>query len=872
MRAFATAALAVFLSGMMTLPETHAAESATPAAETLAAARSAIESGDFAAAERLLRPLVTDPDAPVTTEPARLLEIMRRIKIDYSLDADAMLERLQVTMPDATAADVARWQQSGALQHRVIDGEVRFFNRATTNLYLFTPAAKARRESAPKPAGDDFTMAGLAEQLTRASRNTDTAQYFPVQHEITYSVWIPAGHARLKPGATVRAWLPFPQVYRQQQDVAVVSTSPAAAKIAPNGHPQRTIHFEHTVASEEESPRFSVTLRYRNHAYRPHVKLEEVQPYDTDSDLYRTYTAERLPHIPFTPEVRQLSQEIVGDETNPLAKARLIFRWVSTNIPWCAEMEYSTIFSLPLKGIEAGRGDCGVQALVFITLCRAAGVPARWQSGFQTHPNNWNLHDWSEFYVEPYGWLPADASFGVQQSDDPEAAMFYCGGLDPYRWIVNLDYARELDPPKTSFRSEPNDFQRGEVEIDGHNLYFGEWRWKLDLKTWPVGQGIAGLNLALDSIVFDLLDDGDIPGAVIAVGQKTDDGFETWQKAYGFKQFEPEKQPMPENAIFDLASLTKPLATGTSILQLVEAGQVALDAPVARYLPEFDTPEKRAIEVRHLLTHTSGLPPYLSMAQREQLTSEHGFPCPAPTRALIRAIEPTHPPGEKVVYSCLNAIVAAEVVEAASGQDLAAYTKEHIFYPLRMLDTMFKPYATARCVPTTRTDHGKGADGFLLGQVHDPIAALQDGVSGNAGLFGTAADLQRFAQMLLNGGELDGIRVLKEETVAALPRVVFPDATNKSGAAKDWRGLMWDLYPADKSDQAAQQPLVFGHTGYTGTYLRIDPQQQRYVIILANRVHPDDSGKVAELRREVWEMVGHVLADDPATKKPVSAR
>jgi hypothetical protein len=176
----------------------------------------------------------------------------------------------------------------------------------------------------------------------------------------------------------------------------------------------------------------------------------------------------------------------VGDEANPLEKALRIFRWVSQNVPWCAEMEYSTILNLSAKGLAARRGDCGVQGMTFIALCRAAGIPARWQSGWQTKPGDWNMHDWSEFYVEPWGWLPADASYGVRDHADPRVRDFLCGHMDPYRLIVNLDYARPLDPLKTSFRSEPNDFQRGEIEIDGHNLYFDEWNYKFQVETSPL--------------------------------------------------------------------------------------------------------------------------------------------------------------------------------------------------------------------------------------------------------------------------------------------------------------------------------------------------------------------------------------------------
>jgi hypothetical protein len=154
-------------------------------------------------------------------------------------------------------------------------------------------------------------------------------------------------------------------------------------------------------------------------------------------------------------------------------------------VKWNAEDEYCTIPSLVLKGFTAGRGDCGIQNTVFITLCRIAGIPARWQSGWETKPSTWGIHDWAEIYIAPWGWLPADASYGVQQSDDPKIADFYCGHQDSYRMIVNLDWGRELFPPKLSLRSEPADFQRGEVEVDGRNLYYDRWDYAMKIERTP---------------------------------------------------------------------------------------------------------------------------------------------------------------------------------------------------------------------------------------------------------------------------------------------------------------------------------------------------------------------------------------------------
>ena len=286
----------------------------------------------------------------------------------------------------------------------------------------------------------------------------------------------------------MRAWLPFPQEYRQQRDVRLVSSVPAGAIMSPNGSPHRSVFFEQTVNDVGDPPKFQVDFEFITSAYCPKLDPAKVRPYDVNSALYRQYTAERPPHIVFTPEVTRLAREIVGDETNPLERARRVFRWVSANIPWCAEMEYGIIPNLSAKGLAARRGDCGVQGMSFITLCRAVGVPARWQSGWQTKPGDWNMHDWSEIYIEPWGWLPADASYGTREHTDPRVRDFYCGHIDPYRLIVNLDYGQSFQPPKTSYRSEPTDFQRGEIEIDGHNLYFDERDYQFEVKTTPLNE------------------------------------------------------------------------------------------------------------------------------------------------------------------------------------------------------------------------------------------------------------------------------------------------------------------------------------------------------------------------------------------------
>jgi hypothetical protein len=443
-----------------------------------------IAEGEFALAEEALKRQVADLSAPIVSEAAIELERLRRIRHDFSLKTDEILQQIRQTVPDATLDDLCNWRDAGDLQFRVIDGQTRYFRRAVSNLFRFNAQARHRQQS-PTPQSE-FDLTALVAELVQHAESATESAIFPVKHHVRYALNVKAEHPRLRAGAVVRAWLPFPQEYRQQSQVRLLKAEPSDAIVADNGHPHRTIYFEQTLDQSAAPPRFAVEFEFVTAAWCPQLDPAAVVAYDTSSALYRQYTSPRPPHILFTPDVRRLANEIVGNQTNPLEKARLIFRWVSQHIPWCAEVEYSTINNLAAHGLAARRGDCGVQSLIFITLCRAAGVPARWQSGWQTQPGNRNMHDWSEFYVEPWGWLPADASYGVRKHPDPRVQDFLCGHLDPYRLIVNLDYGRELQPSKASFRSEPNDFQRGEVEIDGHNLYFDEWDWDFSVETTPL--------------------------------------------------------------------------------------------------------------------------------------------------------------------------------------------------------------------------------------------------------------------------------------------------------------------------------------------------------------------------------------------------
>ena len=819
------------------------------------------EDGDFAGAEAKLTALLDDPNAPVTSGAAIALEQLRRIKLDYNLTPEAMLNKLLGRIKDVTAEDLERWRQAGEVQYRMIDGQVRYFGREPGNLFRFCEEAKARRIQSVGPAGK-FNLAQHAKYLLAHARS-DTPYIFPVRYKVTYSMWVPADHPRVKPGAKLAVWMPFPQEHEQQRNVRLISFTPEADPanpgeyplIATSSSPHRTLYFETSVPESGELPRFRAEFEFTTYAKVLNPDPQQVKPYDENSDIYREYTAERPPHIMLDAQTRQLAAKIVGDETNPLLKARHIFHWVDEHVRYCSEVEYSTIQNIAAKALSTGQGDCGVQSLTFITLCRAAGIPARWQSGFQMFPDSWNLHDWSEFYVEPYGWLPCDQSYGVLNDPDPKVQDFLCGNMDPFRWIVNTDYGRDFVPPKTSFRSEPTDFQRGEIEIDGHNLFFNEWKWDMSVEQLPLTSDYHALEVALDDRVPGLLEQGKVPGAVIQVGRQTPDGFDTWTKAYGYRSLVPERTPMTADLVFDMASLTKPLATGLVLRHLAEEGLLKLEDPVSKYLPEFKEGDKAKAKIAHLVTHRAGLPPYLGGQEQAKLREKYGDPCPDATRERIRNITLATEPGTTRRYSCLSAILSEEVIQTITGKPFDEVFDEVIAQPLGR-DTLgfnrkLPPERFAPTQPATRA-----------GLVHDPLAALQGGVSGNAGLFGTADDVAAIAQMLLSHGRHHGTQVLSEEAVASIVERP-PNAFSWKSDGGDGNAWLWYHMHEQPMGKGLVRYHSIGHTGYTGTMLRIYPDLGLYVIVLTNRVHPDDSGKVQALRNDVLETVGDVLYERP---------
>ena len=338
---------------------------------------------------------------------------------------------------------------------------------------------------------------------------------------------------------------------------------------------------------------------------------------------------------------------------------------------------------------------------------------------------------------------------------------------------------------------------------------------------------------AIDQAIHDAIDQGRLPGAVLVIGH---DGQIVYHKAYGKRALEPRVEAMTEDTIFDCASLTKVIATTSSLMKLFEQGKFRLNDRITEYIPEFQG-GRSPITIRNLFTHFSGLQPDVPL--KEPWTGyQTGI-------NLACTFKPGGPPGVSYVYSDINFILLGELVHRLSGQMLNDYARLNVFQPLGMKDTQFLPPAglLPRIAPTERVVAGEPP---LRGVVHDPTSRNMGGVAGHAGLFSTAADLARFAQMMLNGGELDGVRLFSPLTVAKFTEPQSPPDQ------PILRGLGWDIDSPHSGNRGELFPIgSFGHTGFTGTSIWIDPTSKTYVILLANSVHPTARPAITPLRGKV---------------------
>jgi len=444
----------------------------------------AISNGSYSRAEGLIKEYLHANPVSFKEQQKWLFQIekMNRIRMDFSASDSAVLSHILNYYDSISPLQIRIWEEGNALEYKIIDGKKRYFKHAAPNLFRISAAARKQWERIHGNRLDSLQRF-LAHYIPTVVSNIQTSGRTlsnPVSMEVTYTLTVNPN--AVPAGELVRVWMPMPRTdVSRQTDVQLISTNQPNFIVSSDQLSHKTIYMEKKAILDEPTI-FSYTFSYTSYAEWHNFNASEIKLYNTQSQAYQTFTTEQPPHIVFSDRIKKVTEEVVGNEQNPYFKVKKIYDWIDKNFPWASAREYSTIDNIPEYVLDNRHGDCGQVSLLFITMARCAGIPAKWQSGWMMHPGNKNLHDWAEVYYEGIGWVPVDQSFGrVRTSQNPDVYWYYTKGIDAYRLIVNQDIGRDFYPIKVHPRSETVDFQRGEVEWRGGNLYFNHWNYNMNI-------------------------------------------------------------------------------------------------------------------------------------------------------------------------------------------------------------------------------------------------------------------------------------------------------------------------------------------------------------------------------------------------------
>lgn len=415
------------------------------------------------------------------------IDRLERIRKDFPLTEEALYEALGRSVRGLLKAEFRQWLDEGRFDFRVIDGEVRYMGSSVSNLFFRHPELEGRRQPSKETAVLQIRKWETCRTIREAAKKHHSPYVLPKTFAVQMKV---TAHAGATPASgVVRAWLPIPRGFPYQTGFQLLRASPAVKKIEPESSLIRSAYLEQ-LASPNQPVSFEIEYQYSTYGVYFDIDASAVTACDHSDPELKPYLGEG-PHIRFTPEMRILSDQVAGNESNPGKKAKAFHDWIAENIKYSYAIEYSTIRNIGDYCRGRRYGDCGQEALLFITLCRLNGIPARWQSGWTTFPGSKSIHDWAEIYLAPYGWLPVDPYMGIfamqyasglSPAQRREVRDFYFGGLDQYRLSANSDHCQKLVPPREAFRSDTVDFQRGELECNGRNIYFDRFSYELTAK------------------------------------------------------------------------------------------------------------------------------------------------------------------------------------------------------------------------------------------------------------------------------------------------------------------------------------------------------------------------------------------------------
>lgn len=447
--------------------------------------------GDFKGAEEHIKNFISENSGKLNPEDKKEMEFelerLKRIKKDFPYKKEDMIEQAKKRIKDFKDVEFELWKGKGYFDIQVIDGEEYYQYASISNLFFRYPEIYARKLPVPDTKEYENMLYNNCVKIKNESARKNSRYVDPVVYDVTQSLIVKKDITDA--GKTIRAWIPVPREYPYQNEIEFLGTNPQYKELSSADYPIRSVFFEQPSKGSEPTE-FNIHYKYKRYATYTKVDPAEVKDYITDKEALE-YVKEKAPHVIFTQKVRDISKQIVGEEKNPYLITRKIYKWMSENLVYSFMEEYSTIRHIPEYIIDRRYGDCGVHALLFITLCRYNGIPARWQSGWFLAPGSKGIHDWAEYYIEPYGWIQCDPRFGVKfvkgfkvlsQDKREELWDFYLHGLDNWRLAANCDHSQQLFPDKIHFRSDDVDFQRGETETAESNIYFGNFRSNLQFK------------------------------------------------------------------------------------------------------------------------------------------------------------------------------------------------------------------------------------------------------------------------------------------------------------------------------------------------------------------------------------------------------
>lgn len=399
-----------------------------------------------------------------------------RIRRDFPYTVDEFYALARKADPQLTRERLQEYINKKYVETLTVGDTLRVFRKALGNMKLLNPATNGgntHRGSKASAARISYVDSVLAH---RAGLNP-----LGGAHRVKYTFEITVPGTDALSGDSLRVWMPLPMATQRQHDIRILDASPASYVLSDGRSVHNTIYFTDKAPAAGDTARFSYTAEFTTCGeYFPAEEIAaRMLPYDKEDEVYRTYTAFEEPHIV---RLDSLARVIAGDETDPFRLSEKVYDYIIERYPWAGAREYSTIDCIPRYVLEEGHGDCGQVSLLYISLMRTLGIPARWESGWMLHPGETNLHDWAEVCFEGVGWVPVDVSFGrYTTSPSPEVQGFYSHGMDAHRFAANKGVCGDFYPRKRYVRSETVDAQMGEVETTRGNLFYPAWTRSLRL-------------------------------------------------------------------------------------------------------------------------------------------------------------------------------------------------------------------------------------------------------------------------------------------------------------------------------------------------------------------------------------------------------